>query len=112
VFHGENSKTRGDDERRFLGRDKCRFMVSTQMSGGRGNTWNAADLTIYAANSYDLEWRFQSEDRNHRKGQKAAVKYVDMIVRGTVEERIVNALRGKIDLMSVINGENYRKWLI
>jgi hypothetical protein len=112
VFHGQNAKTRAEDEARFLGRDKCRFMVSTQMSGGRGNTWNVADLTIYAGNSYDLEWRFQSEDRNHRKGQKAAVKYVDMIVRGTVEERIVSALRRKIDLMSIINGENFREWLI
>lgn len=111
-FHGGNSKTRGEDEQRFLGDPSCLFMVATQAAGGRGNTWTVADLSIYAANSYDLEMRQQSEDRNHRKGQTKPVTYVDVIARGTVEEKIVRALRQKIDLATAITGENYREWLI
>lgn len=111
-FHGGNLGTRAEDERRFLGDPSCRFMCSTQAAGGRGNTWNAADLSIYAASSYDLEHRFQSEDRNHRKGQTRPVTYVDLIARGTVEEKIIRCLRDKIDLATAITGENFRQWLI
>lgn len=87
-------------------------MVSTQSAGGVGNNWTVADLVIYAANSYDLELRVQSEDRAHRKGQKKSVTYVDLVARGTVEEKIIQALRKKIDLSTAITGENYREWLI
>lgn len=111
-FHGGNLKTRGEEEQRFLGDPSCQFMVATQSAGGRGNTWVNADLAIYAANSYNLEMRQQSEDRNHRKGQTKPVTYVDVIARGTVEEKIVRALRQKIDLATAITGENYREWLI
>jgi Mesyanzhinovviridae DNA helicase len=111
-FHGGNLRTRGEDEQRFLGDSKCPFMVATQAAGGRGNTWTVADLSIYAANSYDLEMRSQSEDRNHRRGQTKPVTYVDIIARGTVEERIIRALRQKIDLATAITGENYREWLV
>jgi hypothetical protein len=111
-YHGGNKNVRDEEERRFLTDPRCKFMVSTQAAGGRGNTWIVADLVIYCGNNYDLEHRMQSEDRSHRKGQTRHVTYVDLICRDTVEERIVQALRGKIDLATVINGENYRSWLI
>lgn len=112
MFWGGNAKIRADEETKFLSKPECRFMVSTQMSGGRGNTWNVATLAIYAANNYDLEHRYQSEDRCHRIGQTNKVTYIDLIVRGTVEEKIVWALRKKIDLATAITGENFRQWLV
>ena len=111
-FWGGNAKTRDEDEKQFLGDPNCRFIVSTPASGGRGNTWNVATLAIYAASSHDLEHRYQSEDRCHRIGQHNSVTYVDLIVRGTVEEKIIKALRKKIDLAKAITGENFRDWLI
>lgn len=112
IFYGGNRRGRVEDEKKFLGTPECRFMVSTQSAGGVGNNWVVADLVIYAANSYDLELRVQSEDRAHRKGQTRAVTYVDLITRGTVEEKIIHALRNKIDLTTAITGENFREWLI
>jgi len=111
-FWGGNAKTRNEDESRFLSKPECRFMVSTQMSGGRGNTWNVATLAVYAANNHDLEHRYQSEDRCHRIGQTNKVTYIDLIARDTVEEKIVWALRKKIDLATAITGENFRQWLV
>jgi hypothetical protein len=35
-----------------------------------------------------------------------------MIVRGTVETKIIEALRDKIDMSSVINGDTWREWVI
>lgn len=111
-FHGGNTRTRHEEERRFLNDPKCVNMVATQGAGMRGNTWVCADLTVYYANNFDLEMRDQSEDRNHRVGQVNRVTYVDLITQGTHEMKIVQALRKKIDLATLINGEDRREWLI
>ena len=109
---GANKRTRPEDEMRFLNDPECRFMVATQGAGMRGNTWTVADLTVYYANNYDLEQRDQSEDRNHRRGQKNRVTYVDLLAAGTNDEKVVKNLRKKIDLATMINKEGYREWLI
>ena len=87
-------------------------MVSTPASGGMGNNWACADLVIYYANNYDLAHRMQSEDRAHRVGQTRSVTYVDLVCPGTVDEKILQALRDKINLATTITGDNYQEWLI
>lgn len=111
-FHGGNVKTRGDEERRFINDPECLYMATTQGAGMRGNTWTVANLTVYFANSYDLEQRDQSEDRNHRIGQNDRVTVVDLITQGTIENKVIQNLRNKIDLATAINREGHRAWLI
>ena len=67
---------------------------------------------IYYNNGYDLETRIQSEDRAHRIGQEHHVLYVDLISPGTVDEKILKALRGKIDLAQEVLGEDPRNWIL
>lgn len=112
VFYGGNRGGRGEDEQRFKQDPACRFMVATTAAGGVGNNWVAADLAVYYSNDYDLEHRAQSEDRIHRSGQTRGATYVDLVARGTVEEKIIAALRRKIDMATSITGDNYRDWLI
>lgn len=112
AFWGGNRTTRGEDESRFLGDPECRWMVSTPAAGGRGNTWVNATATIYYSNSYSLDHRLQSEDRNHRDGQKMSVTYDDLVCYDTVDEKILQALRKKLDLATLINGDNWRKWVV
>ena len=38
--------------------------------------------------------------------------YVDLISPGTVDEKIVKALRGKIDIANEVLGEELKEWLI
>lgn len=90
----------------------CRYMLATQGAGGIGNNWTVANLVVYYANNYDLEMRSQSEDRCHRKGQINRVTYVDLVCPGTVDEKIIDALRRKIDMTTMISGEMYREWLV
>jgi hypothetical protein len=111
-FHGKNVRTRDDEERRFLSDPECLYMVATQAAGMQGNTWIVANLVIYYANNYDLEQRDQSEDRAHRYGQKNKVTYVDLITQGTIENKVIQNLRKKIDLATAINREGHREWLI
>jgi SNF2 family DNA or RNA helicase len=60
---------------------------------------------------YDLEKRLQSEDRAHRIGQKKSVTYIDIIATKTIDEKIVKALRAKINIASTILGEELREWI-
>ena len=112
AYWGDNMSTRNVEETRFKTEPNCRFMISTQGSGGLGNNWTVANLVVYFSNTYDLELRAQSEDRAHRLGQINRVTYVDLVARGTVDEKILYALRKKIDLATAITGENYREWVV
>ena len=88
-----------------------RFFVGNPQTGGYGITLTAANTVIYYSNGYDLEKRLQSEDRAHRIGQKKSVTYIDLIAEGTVDEKIVKALRKKIDIASQIMGEELKSWI-
>lgn len=53
----------------------------------------------------------QSEDRAHRIGQTKNVTYVDLITPNTIDQKIVEALRDKIELGAKVLGEKAREWL-
>ena len=67
---------------------------------------------IYYSNGYDLEVRLQSEDRAHRIGQTNKVTYVDIVTEKTVDEKILKALREKINIASNVLAEDYKEWII
>ncbi len=95
----------------FQNDSKVRFFVGTPQTGGYGLTLTAANTVIYYSNGYDLEKRIQSEDRAHRIGQKKSVTYVDILAEDTVDEKIVKALRKKINIASKVMGEELRDWI-
>ena len=97
--------------KKFQDDPRCRFMVGTPSTGGYGITLTAANTVIYYSNGYDLEKRLQSEDRAHRIGQKKSVTYVDLMADDTVDEKIVQALRKKINIASEVLGEELRSWI-
>jgi SNF2 family DNA or RNA helicase len=102
---------RQDNIRKFQNDSKCRFIVGTPQTGGYGITLTQANTVIYFSNGYDLEKRLQSEDRAHRIGQKKNVTYIDLIAEDTVDEKIVEALRKKINIASEVLGEELRDWI-
>ena len=91
---------------------KLRFFVGQPRTGGYGLTLTEARTVIYYSNGFDLEVRLQSEDRAHRIGQRSNVTYVDIVVPGTVDEKILVALRSKINIATQVMAEGYKKWLI
>ena len=71
-----------------------------------------AKNVIYYSNNFDLEKRLQSEDRAHRIGQTNKVTYVDLVAKDTVDEKIVDALRNKLDLaQEVLGDDKWQDWL-
>jgi SNF2 family DNA or RNA helicase len=114
TYYGD---TEGDERQRvvadFQNPDKpLRFFIGNPSTGGYGLTLTAANTVVYYSNSFDLEKRLQSEDRAHRIGQTKNVTYIDLIAPKTVDEKIVQALRDKIDIATQVLGEDIRQWLI
>ena len=97
--------------KRFQEDDKCRFFVGTPQTGGYGITLTAASNMIYYSNGYDLEKRQQSEARIDRIGQTKPMTYIDIICEDTVDERIVKALRKKVNIASQVMGEELKAWI-
>jgi SNF2 family DNA or RNA helicase len=106
-----------DDERNNIVKNfqnpnhPLRFFVGNPATAGYGLTLTEANLVVYYANDFNLETRIQSEDRAHRIGQKNNVTYIDLICEGSIDERIVKALRTKIDIGAKVLGEEAREWL-
>jgi SNF2 family DNA or RNA helicase len=97
-----------------------KYIVSNPASGRFGNTLTQGTTVIYFSNSYDLEFREQSEDRAHRIGQVGAIHvpgedpsvlYVDLVAKGTVDERIVKVLKAKKKLTDDVVQSNWR-WIL
>jgi len=111
-YYGLTPQDQRDKNREAFQNDsKVRYLVGTPQTGGYGITLTAANTVIYYSNGYDLEKRLQSEDRAHRIGQKKSVTYVDILAEETVDEKIVKALRKKINIASEVMGEELRAWI-
>ena len=107
AYYGDTS----DDNRRLYLKQfqdlksPMRFMVGNTQTGGYGINLTAASTVVYYSNNFDLEKRLQSEDRAHRIGQVNKVTYIDIICKGTVDEKIVKALLAKQNIAAQVLGE-------
>ena len=111
-YFGETDQDqRSKNIKKFQTDDNCRFFVGTTHTGGYGITLTAGSTMIYFSNGYDLEKRQQSEARIDRIGQTKKMTYIDIISQDTVDERIVKALRSKINIANTIMGEGYKEWI-
>ena len=120
--YGENSvvtyygDTSLDDRQKAIKKiqDKnssVRFIVGTPQTGGYGITLTGASTMIYYSNGYDLEKRQQSEARIDRIGQEKPMTYIDIIAEGTVDDKIVQSLRKKVNIATEIMGEELKDWI-
>ena len=103
---------RQDNIQKFQDKESpVRFLVGTTQTGGYGITLTAASTMIYYSNGYDLEKRQQSEARIDRIGQHFPMTYIDLMVENTIDERIVKALRKKVNIATKIMGEELKAWI-
>lgn len=88
-----------------------RFFVGQVQTGGVGLTLTQAKTVFYFSNSFSLEDRLQSEDRAHRIGQDQHVTYIDIVARGTIDVKVLAALRAKKNLANLITGDSWTQWI-
>jgi len=90
---------------------KVRFLVGTPQTAGYGITLTGASTMIYYSNGYDLEKRQQSEARIDRIGQEKPMTYIDILAEDTIDEKIVKALRKKVNIATEVMGEELKAWI-
>ena len=110
-YGATDTDARSANIKKFQTDDKCRFFVGTTHTGGYGITLTAGSNMIYFSNGYDLEKRQQSEARIDRIGQTKKMTYIDIMTQDTVDERIVKALRNKVNIANTIMDEGFKEWI-
>lgn len=109
-FGEQNPKEKKKSEDALQTNDKIRALVG-QIRAGIGANFYAANYAIYVENEWSNEARDQSEARIYRVGQKEKVVIIDLITKGSVEERIFEALDKKIKIASFIMKDPIRNLL-
>lgn len=95
------------EKKKFNDNPSCRSVAVQIQAGKFGHTLlggidgDRCSTSIYIENSYSLEDRLQSEDRNHRFGQDKAVTYIDPIM-SPIGTKIARALQRKEDVAKVV----------
>ena len=110
-YGATDTDSRSANIKKFQTDDKCRFFVGTTHTGGYGITLTAGSNMVYFSNGYDLEKRQQSEARIDRIGQTKKMTYIDIMAQDTIDERIVKALRNKVNIANAIMDENLKNWI-
>jgi SNF2 family DNA or RNA helicase len=88
---------------------KFDVMVANVASVARGfNLQNGCNLLFYS-NTYSLELRLQAEGRIFRIGQKNPCVYTDYIYEGTIDEKVVAALKMKRNLIDYIRSADVKE---
>ncbi len=99
VVYSEN-KERAKEEFRY---GDANIFLANPASAGIGLNLQVANTVIYYSNSFDAEHRWQSEDRMHRAGMKTLEPtYIDLISEGTVDSKIVSALKAKKNISDIV----------
>jgi len=80
-------------------------------AGGVGLPLHAADVMVYHSNTFSLYHRLQSEDRAENMLKKTGTLIIDIEAKGTVDSKIIDALRSKKDVADLITGDESGKWL-
>ena len=86
------------------------FLISLK-AGGTGLNLTSADVIIHFDPWYNPYVESQASDRAHRIGQENDVYVYKLILKNTIEERIIELQKEKKQLIeSVINGNNINDW--
>ncbi|KAK4994674.1 TATA-binding protein-associated factor mot1 [Elasticomyces elasticus] len=98
---------RQDIVNRFNSDPSIDCLLLTTSVGGLGLNLTGADTVIFVEHDWNPQKDLQAMDRAHRIGQKKVVNVYRLITRGTLEEKILNLQRFKIDIAStVVNQQN------
>lgn len=83
---------------------KHNILLCTQKKAAESVTLTSARYAIYYSNTWSNDLRLNSEARIRRKGSEhhSSIIYIDILTRGTVEEKVYECLRKKKHLIGTL----------
>lgn len=98
--------------RESFNRGEVGFLVANSATIGMGFNLQVCHTMYFYSNSYSFDERAQVEDRIHRDGQKSeTVLYKDVIMKDTVDERILDVLKMKKDLLDYMRDKSIGQFI-
>lgn len=101
-------KNRDDEIHKFQHDDKCRVFVGQIAAAGLGITLTAASTMVFYSLDYSMSNFEQAKARIHRAGQKENCHYIYLVCKGTIDRKVLHALRQKQNLAKTLV-DDYRK---
>lgn len=101
-------KNREEEIRRFQEDSGCRVFVGQIAAAGLGITLTAASTMVFYSLDYSMSNFEQAKARIHRVSQTENCLYIYLVAKGTVDTKILRALRQKVDLAKALV-DDYRK---
>lgn len=102
---------RGGLVNRFQTDPACRAFVGNIDACAEGITLNAACNAVYYSTNFNSAKYRQSQDRIHRIGQTHKCTYTHLLVPGTIDMHIMQALKSKEELSRTIV-DNWKKYFV
>lgn len=103
------TKNRDNELIRF--ENEAQFMVLNPQTGAFGLNLQYANLMYLYSRPFSYEQNKQLEDRIHRPGIVGAAVYKDIIVKGTVQEKVLQAFKDKKDVVDKFDKLTLKEWL-
>lgn len=101
-FHGDvDEEERNRIDREFAA-GKIKWIVANPSTGGRGYTFDAAYVMVNYTSSHSYIHRKQSLERATAAHKTRSVMIVDIVAEKTVDEMILEALRGTEDVAEYV----------
>lgn len=101
-------KNREEEIRRFQEDSDCRVFVGQIAAAGLGITLTAASTMVFYSLDYSMSNFEQTKARIHRVSQTENCHYIYLVAKGTVDTKVLRALRQKVDLAKALV-DDYRK---
>ena len=79
-----------------------RVFVGQIATAGLGITLTAASTMIFYSLDYSMSNYEQTRARIYRVGQKQPCTYIHLVARGTIDEKVLKALRDKANLAKAL----------
>jgi SNF2 family DNA or RNA helicase len=105
------TKDRAEQVKMFQENSDVTVFVGQIATAGLGITLTAASTLVFYSLDYNMANFEQAKARIHRVGQVAPCTYIYLTAKGTVDEKVLKALREKADLAKTLiddcrNGRN------
>ena len=95
-------KDRDEQVRRFQEDADTNVFVGQIATAGLGITLTAADKMVFYSLDYSMSNFEQTKARIHRVGQRNPCTYIYLVADGTVDSKVLKALRDKADLAKAL----------
>jgi len=98
VYYGAVDTLERDQIQKDFKAGKYDIFIGNVQTAGYGLNLQNATLAYFFSNSFQVEARLQAEDRMHRIGVQGTCVYKDIVLRNTIDEKVVRAVKEGRDL--------------